>query len=390
MKYYLSASLFALSSSFAVMPQIAAAETSPVQETQRIGDSQDGSLLFKTDVLGQFIKAPMVATDAKINVAGPIIRTTLSQTFKNTSNSWVEGIYVFPLPEGAAVDRLKMVIGDRLIEGKIKEKKEAKQIYETAKRAGKKASLLTQERPNMFTSSVANIGPGESISVQIEYQDKARIQDGVFSLRFPMTVAPRFSPPRETIKMANANGQVSMAILDPVLDRNRISPPVMPPPLEPSEYLRLPVNITVNLEAGFPLANIDSPYYDIKTSEPSEGSLTISLKDGPVPANKDFKLEWQAQPSNKPYSQTFTETLGDETFMMAMLTPAEPEGNLDIISQSRESLFVIDTSGSMGGTSIEQAKDALLLGIEQLSVGDYFILRAFPAAIARFLTELLR
>ena len=222
-----------------------------IESDVKLNDAQDGSLLFKTDRPGRYIKAPMVSTDVKMDIAGPVIRTTLSQTFSNTSDEWVEGIYVFPLPENAAVDRLRIVVGGRLIEGQIKEKKQAKKIYETAKAQGKKASLVEQLRPNMFTASVANIGPHEAVAIQIEYQDKSDIKHGVASLTFPMTVGPRFSPPAETVKLATADGTTMPVILDPVLDRHLISPPLMNPKDEPTEYLRLPVSIDITLEAGF-------------------------------------------------------------------------------------------------------------------------------------------
>ena len=167
----------------------------------KINDASSGTLMFHTETPGRYIEAPLVATDVKMDIAGPVIRATLSQTFENNSDEWVEGVYVFPLPENAAVDRLRMMIGGRMIEGQIKEKKEAKVIYEQAKAQGKKASLIEQQRPNIFTASVANIGPHETIAIQIEYQDKALIKNGVFSARFPMTVAPRFSPPAQTVQV---------------------------------------------------------------------------------------------------------------------------------------------------------------------------------------------
>ena len=151
------------------------------KSTSEVGlnETQDGSLLFKTDNPNRYLKAPMIATDVKMDIAGAVIRTTLSQTFKNTSDEWVEGIYVFPLPENAAVDRLKIVVGGRLIEGQIKEKKQAKRIYETAKAQGKKASLVEQLRLNIFSASVANIGPHEAVDIQSEYQDKSEIKHGI-------------------------------------------------------------------------------------------------------------------------------------------------------------------------------------------------------------------
>lgn len=344
----------------------------------RIGDNQDGSLLFKADTSGQYIKAPLVKTDVVMDIAGPIIRTRLSQTFENTSDQWVEGIYVFPLPENAAVDHLRMVIGGRLIEGQIKEKKQAKKIYEQAKSEGKKASLVEQERPNLFTASVANIGPHEKVAIQIEYQDKASIKSGVFSTRFPMTVAPRYSPPVKPVKIAsNGNGPM-MVLMDPVLDRKRITPPLMNPKDEPTEYLRLPVTMTVNLDAGFPLTDVQSPYHNVTINNIDADSAQIRFKDGPVPANKDFKLEWQAQPSDTPYSAFFKQTVGEDTYLLSMLTPTKPI-TPQIQTHARESIFVVDTSGSMGGKSIEQARASLHLALDHLEDKDTFNIIRFSS-----------
>jgi len=366
-------SALAWSPSFASTPSHA----KPLETELGINETQDGSLLFKTERPGRYVKAPMVSTDVRMDIAGPVIRTSLSQTFKNTSDQWVEGIYVFPLPENAAVDRLRMVVGGRLIEGQIKEKKQAKKIYETAKAQGKKASLVEQLRPNMFSASIANIGPHETVAIQIEYQDKSNIKHGVASLVFPMTVAPRFSPPKELIKLATADGTTMPVILDPVLDRHLISPPVMNPQNEPSEYLRLPVTIDINLEAGFDIADISSPYHDISIDRIDEDSARITLSSGEVPANKDFQLKWKAQDSNVPQRKVFTETVGETSYLMTMLSPPLPEIPRIVESHAREMLFIIDTSGSMNGTSIVQARNALKLGLERLGPKDSFNVTRF-------------
>ena len=349
------------------------------KSTSEVGlnETQDGSLLFKTDNPNRYLKAPMIATDVKMDIAGAVIRTTLSQTFKNTSDEWVEGIYVFPLPENAAVDRLKIVVGGRLIEGQIKEKKQAKRIYETAKAQGKKASLVEQLRPNIFSASVANIGPHEAVAIQIEYQDKSEIKHGIASLTFPMTVAPRFSPPAEKIQLATADGGSIPVILDPVLDRHLISPPLENPRNEPSEYLRLPVSMNINLEAGFELSEISSPYHEISVDRIDEDSARITLTAGEVPANRDFQLNWKAQSSLKAQQAIFKETVGETSFLMTMISPPLPPSPVKIESHAREMLFIIDTSGSMGGTSISQARRALKLGLERLSEGDSFNVTRF-------------
>ena len=362
-------------------PQPVPSEVVTGDNRVRISDVEQGSLLFKSDQPGLFVEAPQVKTDVDITVTGPIIRTVVTQVFENTSNNWVEGIYVFPLPEMAAVDQLKMIIGDRLIEGQVKEKQEARAIYETAKSAGKKASLLTQQRPNIFTNNVANIGPGESISIQIEYQDMAKLEDGIFSLRFPMTVAPRYSPPARSVQIADAGGKLVPAVLDPVLDRDLISPPVMPPQLEPVSYQRLPVTIDIELSTGFPLQTVISPYHDISVQQDEASKAVISLANGPVPANRDFKLEWKARTSSVPYAALFEEEFKGDKYLLAMITPprsaiAGPDQN----RHCRETIFVVDTSGSMDGTSIRQARAALHKAIDYLQPGDRFNIIRFDSS----------
>lgn len=355
-----------------------------MQEPRRMkmNDAETGALMFRTDIQGQYIEAPMISTDVNMSISGPVIRTTLSQTFENKSDKWVEGVYVFPLPENAAVDRLRMVVGGRLIEGQINEKKQAKKIYEQAKAEGKKASLVEQLRPNMFTASVANIGPYEKVAIQIEYQDKAQIKNGIFAARFPMTVAPRFSPPAVPVQVATTEG-IETLVLDPVLDRKAISPPFKSAAQEPVEYIRLPVSLNINLDAGFDISQVSSPYHAITTSRIDEDSVHIKLAEGRVPANRDFLLEWRAQETREPYSALFKQTLGEDTYLLSMLTPSISETS-EAAYQARESIFVIDTSGSMGGTSIAQAREALLLALDHLREGDTFNIIRFASKHTSF------
>ena len=143
---------------------------------------------------GQALVAPLVATDVVIHVAGPVARARVVQTFRNPQDDWYEGIYVFPLPENGAVDRLRLRVGERLIEGEIQERAAARRIYGEARASGRRAALLDQERPNIFTTQVANIGPGETVVIELEYQHVLRYDNGRFSLRFPMVVGPRYVP----------------------------------------------------------------------------------------------------------------------------------------------------------------------------------------------------
>ncbi len=189
-------------------------------------DMSTGSLLLQTED-GGLVAAPRLATDVVMAVSGTIARVTVTQRFENPSDRWLEGVYVFPLPEQSAVDALHMEIGSRVIEGEIKGRDEAKQAYEAAKDAGQKASLVEQERPNIFTNSVANIGPHEAIVVRIEYQETVKQDAGVYSLRFPLVVAPRYIPKASEAISVDYGGKP--AIVDPVPDRDRITPPVLDP-----------------------------------------------------------------------------------------------------------------------------------------------------------------
>jgi len=150
--------------------------------------------LYLKDESGHRTATPLVFTDVRMSIAGIVNRVTVEQRFLNPTDEWREGMYVFPLPEKAAVDHLRMKIGERVIEGMIKERGEAARTYEAARSEGRKATLLDEERPNMFTTSVANIGPHDEIVIAIEYQEAVRYDEGTFRLRFPMAITPRYTP----------------------------------------------------------------------------------------------------------------------------------------------------------------------------------------------------
>src|SRR5512143_2462940 len=150
-----------------------------------------GTLLFQTADGGFDPTAPL-ATDIRVSVAGVVARVAVAQRFRNPGTGWVEAVYALPLPDDAAVDTLKMTIGDRVIEGEIHERAQAEKIYGEARAAGQRASLVRQTSANLFTTAVANIGPGESIDITIEYLQTAHYDAGEFSLRVPLTLTPRY------------------------------------------------------------------------------------------------------------------------------------------------------------------------------------------------------
>lgn len=330
-----------------------------------------GSLLLQSSTPGRYVEAPLVAADVKMDIAGPVIRTRLTQRFTNPTDKWVEGVYAFPLPEDAAVDTLKIVIGDRFIEGDIKERQEARIIYEEAAANGQRAGLVEEERPNLFTTSLANIGPGETVAIQIEYQDKARLDNGVWSTRFPLVIAPRYSPKPTFGPTADRTGRI-LAVNDPAPDRDRITPPVLHPAHEPSgaEGLRLPVSFDIALESGFRLADISSRSHGLIVTKADADSARIKLQDGEVPADRDFILSWKPEPAAAPTASLFREERNGEDYLLAVVNP--PALKVEGQRRDRETIFVIDNSGSMSGESMDQAKQGLLLALDRLAPTDEF------------------
>lgn len=338
-------------------------EEMPLQTLERLGDAKEGRLVFKSK--DGMIKAPTLKTDVHMRITGMIARVKVEQHFKNPTKDWMEGVYVFPLPEESAVDHLDMKVGTRVIEGQIKEKDEAKKTYEAAKQEGKKATLLEQERTNIFTTNVANIGPDEEITVAIEYQETLRYDQGQFRIRFPMVVAPRYIP--GTPVASDFVGTGFSRNTDQVPDASRITPPV----LHPSKGLINPVSIKIDLDAGFALAKLESPYH--KTDMKQDGHrYAINLANGETPANRDFELVWKPEVGNAPQAAVFTETKKDKTYALVMVMPPSETSETKTKPLPREVIFVIDTSGSMEGMSIEQARESLALALSRLTPQDRF------------------
>ncbi|MBL4631029.1 MAG: marine proteobacterial sortase target protein [Paraglaciecola sp.] len=321
----------------------------PISDYQH---AQSGTLYFIQEqseqgkTVQQHMLSPVLNTRVDIKVTGIVARTTVTQTFKNAGNHRVDGLYVFPLPEDAALDHLLMTIGERKIEGVIKEKSQARKMYLQAKAQGKRASLVSQQRPNMFSNAIANIGPGETIEVSIEYQQRLNFDQQQYSLRFPMAITPRYMP-SATAEKPTVQAELSQ---------------------NPYSQSNTDIELRVNLQAGFEVQDIKSEFHPISVKRQSDGSHHIQLSKGST-TEKDFVLNWRPKLGAAPQSAHFTQQVnGDEYGLVMLLPPAEQ------VTQTppREVIFVLDTSGSMQGDSLKQAKQALLLAIEQLKPADTF------------------
>ena len=311
---------------------------------------------------GTIVDAPVLGATVEVRVTGIIARSRVTQIYTNPTREWMEGIYVFPLPEGAAVDTLHMRVGERVLEGAVQEKQEARQTYETAKQQGTKASLIEQ-RGNVFTTSVAHIGPGETVEVAIELQQIVHYAGGHFTFRFPMVVAPKYTPAS------------SKATVDA---RRAPIPPPVPQTIPAGMAPVNPYALHVDLAPGFPLARVDSSSHRVVV-EKGKGKdgrerWAVDLADGTVPADSDFVLDWAPIPGREPRAVFFSEQVDGERYSLLMMMPPDDLNGPQFVEArlARETIFIIDTSGSMDGTSIEQARRALLLGIDRLQPGDWF------------------
>ena len=319
--------------------------------------SQHGSV-WLLPANGIYMEAMQMQTDVDYEVTGAIARARVKQQFKNDSAFWTEGIYVFPLPENAAVDQFKMIIGERIIEGQVKERVEAKKTYENAKAAGQRTSLIEQQRPNVFTTSLANIAPGETIIVEFEYQQILEYRDNNYRLRYPMVVGPRYHP-RNYHPLAETRMTDTVDVTSVVTETDL------------STNSHNPTRIHVQLDAGVNLAELNSTYHEIHINQTGETRYSIATVGENIVSDRDFELVWQPELADQPQLSLFNEPINGDNYTMLTLLPPDLS-YLEEKIQSRDVIFVLDISGSMSGTSIEQAKASLLTAVDGLSDIDRF------------------
>jgi len=340
---------------------------------------RSGSLLLR--MATGYETATRLNTSIDARISGLVARVSVRQEFRNDGPDWVEGVYVFPLPDQAAVDHLRMYIGERFIEGEIREKDQARKEYEAAKSEGKKASLVEQQRANMFTTSVANIAPGESVTIEIEYLETLRYDDGLFSLRVPVTITPRYIPGMP-LDPVDRKGSGWAADTTAVPDASLITPPVV---VAANDHN---LGFTADLDPGVELEFIASRYHVVDISRLGD-RYHIGLADGIVPMDHDLELTWRPVKDSQPRALLFNETVDGQPHLLLMMLPPD-EMDAPVQSMPRELVFVIDTSGSMHGTSIEQARRALALALDGLQAEDRFNIiefnsvtnALFPASVA--------
>ena len=326
---------------------------------------------------------PLTRTEVKTDIAGDVISTTVTQKFQNPYAERIEAVYVFPLPNRAAVDDMEMHLGARTVRAEVRRRVEAQAAYDAATRRGQHAALLEQERPNVFTFSVANIEPGGEIEVRIHYFEIAKYDHGTYEMVFPMVVGPRYIP---GLPLAGASsGTGTKRDTDRVPDASRISPAYVPPGTRSGHGIAL----TVHLDAGTALESVESPNHDVTAARPSASVADVTPKSDAEIANRDFILRWRlAAPElktaifpHRPVSQA----PGGEDGYLALLMEPKHDPNATEISP-RELFFLLDTSGSMKGAPLATAALAVRRALETMNPSDTFQIIDFADAASSFAT----
>ncbi len=308
----------------------------------------------------EHVPLPLAHTDVNAIICGYISSVRVSQQFKNPYDTKIEAVYVFPLPQNAAVNEFVMTIGDRRIRGIIREREEAERLYKEARAQGYRASLMTQERPNIFTQKVANIEPGKQIDVDIRYFNTLAYSDGYLDFVFPMVVGPRFNPP----EMNGGIGAVPRGARGSLGQQTEVRY------LRPNERSGHDIALTVDIDAGVPIEELVCSSHEVKAIRGDETSgyrVELSKKDS-IP-NKDFVLRIKVA-SDAVRSGLLTYQDEKSGYFSLLLVPPDELGSLP--KHPMEMVFMLDCSGSMNGKPIDQVKDAVRFALNELGPEDSF------------------
>jgi Ca-activated chloride channel family protein len=348
----------------------------PAQSTvSAASDQTAGSLKIISKDGSAKSTCPLRHTEVRGAISGFLARVTVTQAFENTATQKIEAIYTFPLPDNAAVDDMTIQIGNRTVRGVIRKREEARAIYEQAKRTGHVAALLDQERPNIFAQSVANILPGEQVTVTISYLQTLEYEAGAYQFVFPMVVGPRYIPGQPIGKQTGGWAPDT----NKVPDASKITPQVTPRATRAGHD----ISIELAIDAGVPLVQLSSWSHKIEVDRTGASSANVRLRNLSEIPNKDFILKYDVageQISDAILSQADSQTVSRAKdvaggyFTLILQPPAQlPESDIT----PKELVFVLDTSGSMMGLPIEKAKDLINHALDELYPGDTFNLITF-------------
>ncbi len=308
---------------------------------------------------------PLTRTEVEGEVAGDVVSVHVTERFRNTFSQRIEAVYTFPLPENAAVDAMEMHVGRRVVRAVIERRDTARQRYQDARAQGQRAALLEQERPNIFTFSVANIDPGGEIEVSLHYFERARYDHGTWETVFPMTVGPRYIPGAPSAAMPSGHG--AQPDTDRVPDGSRISPTYNAPGTRSGHA----ISLRMRVEAGAPVASVDTPAHEVVVTRPSPDGFAVTLRDKDEIPNRDFILRWRLDvPDVRAALFAHRPDANHDGYFALVLSPRNdpPDDTL----APRELFFLLDTSGSMSGVPLDTVKAAIRRALATLRRDDTF------------------
>ena len=318
-----------------------------------------GAMLAKLPEEEKEIPLPLKHTDVRGRISGYIATVEVTQQFHNPYDKKIEAVYVFPLPQNAAVNEFIMVIGERRIRGIIRERKEAERIYQQARSQGHVASLLTQERPNIFTQKVANIEPGKQIDINIKYFNTLAYVDGWYEFVFPMVVGPRFNPPGFTDGVG-AVGRGKGGISGQKTEVQY---------LKPGERSGHDISLAVDINAGVAVEKITCSNHAITKTFKTKENVAVKLSSLDTIPNKDFVLRYKVTGK---WVKSALVPHRDKRGGIFTLMLYPPENLSHLKRAPMEMIFVLDCSGSMSGKPIAKAKDAIRRALRKLEPDDTF------------------
>ena len=308
---------------------------------------------------------PLTRTEVDGDVAGDVVGVHVTQRFRNTFTQRIEAVYAFPLPENAAVDAMELRIGRRVVRAVIERRETALRRYQDARAQGQRAALLEQERPNIFTFSVANIDPGGEIEVSLHYFERARYDHGTWETVFPMTVGPRYIPGAPLASAPSGHG--AQPDTDRVPDGSRISPSYVAPGTRSGHA----ISLRMRVNAGAPVSSIEAPAHDVAMTHPTPEAFSVTLRDKDEIPNRDFILRWRLDvPDVRAAVFAHRPDATHDGYFALVLSPRNdpPDDTL----APREIFFLLDTSGSMNGAPLDTVKAAVRRALDTLRRDDTF------------------
>jgi Ca-activated chloride channel family protein len=299
---------------------------------------------------GQAVALPLLEMQVEVTVSGVMLQAVVTQRFENASPVPVDAVYRFPLPDRAAVHDMTLKLGERTIVAEIREREQARQQFEQAKQEGQRASLVESDRPNLFSTSVANIAAGETIEVTIVYLEELRSVQGSWGLVIPLGITPRFGE--------------TEPVVSNTLGRARLN---------------------VQIDVGLPLEQIESNSHPIRTGQHG-ARVGVTTVEELVSLDRDFQLSWRVQRAAEPMVSMLLEDRADGRYGLLWVEPPQRDASA-AIGLPTETMLVIDVSGSMAGPSLDQAKQAVIDALGRLRPGDRFNLVKFSDQATAYQTQ---